>query len=123
MVCAFAKGPASIVMTQWRSSLVRTTESIEPRAQQVFDGPRNVELSRMARRIPIAEELRRYGVALVLASHPDNALASEKTRGFGTRMRNTSGNCGSSGSNTRTSAFRPWTGRRTRRARTCWAWR
>ena len=62
--------------------LDRTTEAVEPHAQPVFDGQRIIELSRLARRIPIADELRRYGVALVLASHPEHALASEKTRRF-----------------------------------------
>ncbi len=58
--------------------LDRTTEAAEPHAQPVFDGQRIIELSRLARRIPIADELRRYGVALVLASHPEHALAGEK---------------------------------------------
>jgi MoxR-like ATPase len=62
--------------------LDRTTEAAEPHAQPVFDGQRIIELSRLARRIPIADELRRFGVALVLASHPEHALASEKTRRF-----------------------------------------
>jgi MoxR-like ATPase len=62
--------------------LDRTTESAEPKAQPVFDGQRIIELSRLARRIPIADELRRFGVALVLASHPDHILASEKTRRY-----------------------------------------
>ncbi len=62
--------------------LDRTTEAAEPRAQPVFDGQRIIELSRLARRIPIADDLRRYGVALVLASHPEHALAGEKTRRF-----------------------------------------
>ena len=64
-----------------RSSIARPSR-IEPKAQPVFDGQRIVELSRLARRIPIADELRRYGVALVLASHPDHILASEKTRRY-----------------------------------------
>ncbi len=62
--------------------LDRTTEAVEPRAQPVFDGRRVVELSQLARQIPIAGDLRRYGVALVLASHPENSLASEMTRRF-----------------------------------------
>jgi MoxR-like ATPase len=62
--------------------LDRTTEAVEPRAQPVFDGGRIIELSRLARRIPIALDLKRYGVALVLASHPEHPLASEKARRF-----------------------------------------
>jgi MoxR-like ATPase len=62
--------------------LDRTTEAVEPKAQPVFDGQRIVELSHLARQIPIADELRRYGVAMVLATHPENSLASDKTRRF-----------------------------------------
>ncbi len=58
--------------------LDRTTEAVEPSAQPVFDGQRIVELSRLARRIPIADDLRRYGVALVLASHPENSPGQRK---------------------------------------------
>jgi MoxR-like ATPase len=62
--------------------LDRTTEAVEPHAQPIFDGQRIVELSQLARQIPIADDLRRYGVALILATHPENPLASDKTRRF-----------------------------------------
>jgi MoxR-like ATPase len=62
--------------------LDRTTESIEPRAQPVFDGERILELARLARQIPIADDIRRYGIAIVLATHPENALATEQSRRF-----------------------------------------
>jgi MoxR-like ATPase len=62
--------------------LDRTTEAIEPYAQPVFDGQRIVDLSRLARQIPIADELRRYGVSLILATHPESPLATEKTKRF-----------------------------------------
>jgi MoxR-like ATPase len=56
--------------------LDRTTEMLEPRAEAVLEGPRILELSRLARQIPISDEVRRYGIALVLATHPENELAS-----------------------------------------------
>jgi MoxR-like ATPase len=62
--------------------LDRTTEATTPSAGQIFDGQRIVELSHLARQIPIADELRRYGVALILATHPESPLASDKTRRF-----------------------------------------
>jgi MoxR-like ATPase len=62
--------------------LDRTTEATTPSAGQIFDGQRIVELSQLARQIPIADELRRYGVALILATHPESALATDKTRRF-----------------------------------------
>jgi MoxR-like ATPase len=68
--------------TELEMILDRTTEAIEPHAQPIFDGQRIVELSHLARQIPIADDLRRYGVALILATHPENPQASDKTRRF-----------------------------------------
>jgi len=62
--------------------LDRTTEAVEPRALPIFDGQRIVELSHLARQIPIAVDLKRYGVALILATHPESPLASDQTRRF-----------------------------------------
>ncbi len=62
--------------------LDRTTEAATPHAEPIFDGHRIVELSRLARQIPIADDLRRYGVALVLATHPESHLATEMTKRF-----------------------------------------
>jgi MoxR-like ATPase len=62
--------------------LDRTTESVEPRAEPVFDGQRILELARLARQIPIADDIRRYGIAIVLATHPENALATDQSRRF-----------------------------------------
>ena len=33
-------------------------------------------MGKLARQIPISDELRRYGIALVLASHPDNEYST-----------------------------------------------
>ncbi|HUG89853.1 MAG TPA: MoxR family ATPase [Planctomycetaceae bacterium] len=62
--------------------LDRTTEAAEPRAEPVMDGARILELRRLARQIPIAGEVRRYGINLVLATHPDNELAPEAARRY-----------------------------------------
>jgi MoxR-like ATPase len=62
--------------------LDRTTESNEPRAEPIFDGRRINELSKLARKIPIADELRHYGVTLVLATHPESEHAVETTRRY-----------------------------------------
>ena len=62
--------------------LDRTTEATEPRAEPVFDGKRIVELSQLARRIPIAGELRRYAIALVMATHPEGEYATEMARRY-----------------------------------------
>jgi len=62
--------------------LDRTTESANPTAQAVLAGERILEMSRLARQIPIAEEVRRYGIALVLATHPEHELAAPSTRQY-----------------------------------------
>jgi MoxR-like ATPase len=39
-------------------------------------------MSRLVRQIPIADEIRRYGIAVVLATHPEQANASAMVRRF-----------------------------------------
>jgi MoxR-like ATPase len=62
--------------------LDRTTEAAEPHASPIFDGQRIMELSHLARQIPIADELRRYGIAVVLATHPEKEQATEMSRRY-----------------------------------------
>jgi MoxR-like ATPase len=62
--------------------LDRTTESIDPKASAVLAGERIIEMSRIARQIPIAPEIRRYGIAVVLATHPEQPLATAQTRKY-----------------------------------------
>jgi MoxR-like ATPase len=56
--------------------LDRTTEAARPRAEPTFDGHRIQTLAGLVRQIPVAPEVRHYGVAVVMASHPDNELAA-----------------------------------------------
>jgi MoxR-like ATPase len=62
--------------------LDRTTEGADPKASPVFDGHTILEMSALARQIPIADELRRYGINLVLATHPEHEMATEMTRKY-----------------------------------------
>lgn len=62
--------------------LDRTTEMNFPVAQPVLTGERIIEMSRLARQIPIADDVRRYGIALVMATHPEQAIAPEPTRQY-----------------------------------------
>jgi MoxR-like ATPase len=62
--------------------LDRTTENIKPRAESVLTGERILEMSHLSRQIPIAADVRRYGIALVVASHPDHELASTAARKY-----------------------------------------
>ena len=69
-------------MADIESILDRTTEGTEVRAEATLSGERILEMSRLARQIPVADEVRRYGIGLVLATHPDNELATDFTRRF-----------------------------------------
>lgn len=62
--------------------LDRTTESIKPTAEAVLTGDRILEMSALARQIPIADDVRRYGIALVVATHPDHELAAAATKKY-----------------------------------------
>jgi MoxR-like ATPase len=62
--------------------LDRTTEAEEPRARPVLDGDRILAMGQLARQVPLAGEVRRYAVAVVLATHPDNPQAPATTRRF-----------------------------------------
>jgi MoxR-like ATPase len=62
--------------------LDRTTELDEPRAQPVLDGERISKMRRLARQIPIADEVRQFAINMVLATHPDNDLAPEMVRRY-----------------------------------------
>src|SRR5438093_9522409 len=56
--------------------LDRTTEAVSPKAEPIFDGERILALAQLARQIPITAEIRRYGIALLIATHPDHELAA-----------------------------------------------
>jgi MoxR-like ATPase len=62
--------------------LDRTTEAKSPRAEPVLTGERSLAMSQLARQIPIADDVRRYGISLVLATHPDHASAPDVTKKF-----------------------------------------
>src|SRR5262245_15737641 len=62
--------------------LDRTTESADPKASPVLDGERVLDMARLARQIPIADDVRCYGVSAVLATHPENSLATPMSRRY-----------------------------------------
>jgi MoxR-like ATPase len=62
--------------------LDRTTEADDVAAQPVLEGDRILQMRQLARQIPIAGDVRRYGIALVMATHPENSLATEMTRRY-----------------------------------------
>ena len=62
--------------------LDRTTESYTPEASELLDPSRVLEMSNLARRIPISDEVRRYAIQVVMATHPTHELASPMTKQF-----------------------------------------
>jgi len=63
--------------TDMEMILDRTTEKRTQKAEPVLSGDRIVEMSRLVREIPISNEVRRYGIALVMATHPEHELAAD----------------------------------------------
>ena len=62
--------------------LDRTTEAETPNAEPLFQAERILQMSALARQIPIADDVRRFGIALVMASHPDNEQAAPMAKQF-----------------------------------------
>jgi MoxR-like ATPase len=69
-------------VTDLETILDRTTESQKPKADAVMTGERILQMSALARQIPIAADVRRYGIAIVVATHPDHELASAPTKRY-----------------------------------------
>jgi len=53
----------------------RTTRSATPKIETTFPSERVLEMGQLARDIPVADELTRYAVDLLLATHPDSPQA------------------------------------------------
>ena len=62
--------------------LDRTTENLKPKAEAVLSGERILQMSQLSRMIPIANDVRRYGIAMVVATHPDHELASAAAKKY-----------------------------------------
>ncbi len=56
--------------------LDRTTDIDSPEASRVMEPERVLEMSRLARRIPISDEVRRFAIHTIMGSHPEHELAS-----------------------------------------------
>lgn len=62
--------------------LSRTTGSEDQQAEPILNGERILQLRQMARQIPVAEDVQRYAVGMVLGTHPDQEAATEMVRRF-----------------------------------------
>ncbi len=68
--------------SEMETILDRTTEKQQPRATSVLTGERILEMSQLVREIPVAGEIRRYGIAIVMATHPEHELAADITKKY-----------------------------------------
>lgn len=64
------------------SILDRTTEATRPEARGVIDAARVRAMSQFAREVPIADEVRREAIAILLATHPNKPQSTELTRRY-----------------------------------------
>ena len=62
--------------------LDRTTQTETPRIEKVIDGPEVLALRGVVREVPMAREVQAHAIALVLATHPENAEAAPLAKRF-----------------------------------------
>ncbi|MDR0327846.1 MAG: MoxR family ATPase [Planctomycetaceae bacterium] len=62
--------------------LDRTTTAAQPKVESTFSLQKILELGTLAREVPVAEEIARYAVNLVLGTHPDSPQASALVRQY-----------------------------------------
>lgn len=62
--------------------LDRTTDVKTPEAQRLMEPERIIEMSRLARRIPISDDVRRFAIQTIMGTHPEHELASPLTKQF-----------------------------------------
>jgi MoxR-like ATPase len=64
------------------SIMDRTTDVGTPVASKLIAKERILEMSKLSRRIQIADEIRRYAIDMVMRTHPDSEIASAMVRQF-----------------------------------------
>jgi MoxR-like ATPase len=62
--------------------LDRTTAAESPTVESLFPADRILEMSQLARRVQIANEVREYAIQLVLGTHPEEEVAAPMTKQF-----------------------------------------
>lgn len=67
---------------QLEEILKKTTEDYEPLFNNVLDGDSIVQMKRLVKQVPIASHIQKYAVRLVLATHPENRYAVNKTKEY-----------------------------------------
>ncbi len=68
--------------TEIEKILDRTTETETPSAEPLLESHRILQMSKLARRIPIADDVRRFAIRVVMSTHSDQEFASPMARQF-----------------------------------------
>jgi MoxR-like ATPase len=68
--------------TELISILTRTTGMESDEAEPVADGPRIIDMGRLARQVPVPSHLNEYVARLIVASHPEHPDSTEMVRQF-----------------------------------------
>ncbi len=64
------------------SILDRTTETESPFASALYEPDHILAMSKLSRRIPIADEVRQFAIRVVMSTHPDQESASKMVHQF-----------------------------------------
>ena len=67
---------------QMEQILDRTTEAQRAITRKTVDGGRIAEMGELVRKVPVAGEIRRWGISVVASTHPDAPGAPEMVRQF-----------------------------------------
>jgi MoxR-like ATPase len=62
--------------------LEKTTEDYQPKLKTIVNAEQILAMKKMVKQVPIASHVKEHAIRIVLATHPANKLAAEKTRQF-----------------------------------------
>ena len=62
--------------------LEKTTENYQPELKTILHAEQILDMKRMVKQVPIASHVKEYAIRIVLATHPTNEVAVEKTKQF-----------------------------------------
>ncbi|RPI79980.1 MAG: MoxR family ATPase [Desulfobacteraceae bacterium] len=62
--------------------LEKTTEHYQPELQTVLHAEQILEMKKMVKQVPIASHVKEYAIRIILATHPANEWAADKTKQF-----------------------------------------
>lgn len=67
---------------QFEEILEKTTEDYEPDLHEVLDGDAITKMKHLVKQVPIASHIKQYAIRLVLATHPEDSFAVNKTKQY-----------------------------------------